>query len=255
MDNAKKNFTIVQYFQGKKSIIENMVIGEEEVSLSVNGKVWLNFLCSPIDLRELAIGFLFNEEIIQSISQISEIFIYPDKNLIDVWLTIDVEEPSRWIITSGCVGGKTSVVGDNDKQQIEIKSLLSYDEIVKTSNQLFSMQGLYQEVRGVHAASISNSEGNIFISEDIGRHNAIDKVIGKFLLSNDKLPPIIINTSGRVSSEMLQKCARIKAEIVISRTSPTSKSIDVAIKAGITLIGYARGKKFNIYSHPERIKE
>ena len=91
------------------------------------------------------------------------------------------------------------------------------------------------------------------MAEDIGRHNTLDKIAGRYILEQVDFGNKILITTGRVSSEMLQKAAKINASIVISRTSPSSLSVDMACKWGITLVGYARRERFNIYSHPERI--
>jgi FdhD protein len=120
-------------------------------------------------------------------------------------------------------------------------------------NQLFESQQLYRTSGGVHTSALCDGQRIQIVAEDIGRHNTLDKIAGRCLLEGISLPRRILLTTGRISSEMLQKSARLKASIVISRTSPSSLSIELAQKWGITLIGYARRNRFNIYTHPERI--
>jgi FdhD protein len=118
---------------------------------------------------------------------------------------------------------------------------------------LFQSQELYRKTGGVHTSILSNGENTLIKAEDIGRHNTIDKIAGAMLKLEAVLPYKILITTGRISSEMLQKAARMQAEILISRTSPSSLSIQLAEQMGITLIGYARRNQFNVYAHPERI--
>jgi FdhD protein len=114
-------------------------------------------------------------------------------------------------------------------------------------------QDLYRKSGGVHISALSDGEKIIIATEDIGRHNTLDKLAGRCIL--EQINPLmrIILTTGRISSEMIQKAGRIGATFVISRTSPSSLSVQLAKEVGITLIGYARRDRFTIYAHPERI--
>ena len=118
---------------------------------------------------------------------------------------------------------------------------------------LLKSQLLYRSAGGVHTSVLSDGVKVIASAEDIGRHNTLDKIAGLCLLHDFRPAHRFLMTTGRISSEMIQKSARIGATLVISRTSPTSMSILLAEQMGITLVGYARGGQFNVYSHPERI--
>ena len=128
------------------------------------------------------------------------------------------------------------------------------ERILELIRNLFESQDIYKKSGGVHSSGLADDHGIIFQIEDVGRHNTLDKIAGKILLENINPSPKIILSTGRISSEMLQKAARMKTSILISRTSPTSLSINLAQKLGITVIGYARGHRFNVYSHPERVE-
>jgi FdhD protein len=118
---------------------------------------------------------------------------------------------------------------------------------------LFEAQELYRETGGVHTSALSDGTQIALSAEDIGRHNTLDKIAGLCLMQNIWPETRILITTGRISSEMLQKAARMGAPILISRTSPSSLSIEMAERYGITLIGYARTQRFNVYTSKGRI--
>ena len=230
-------------------------IVETPVSLTVNGEVWLSFMCTPVNLEALAIGFLFNEGIIESMDEVEDARVCEHGDNVDVWLNRSVEQPTSWRRTSGCTGGVTAVdllakpnvsFGGN---RLEIQP----ETIGKLVEMLFESQSLYRETGGVHTSALSDG-GNIILSaEDIGRHNTLDKIAGLCLMEKVFPETRILITTGRISSEMLQKAARLQAPILISRTSPSSLSIEMAERYGITLIGYARRHRFNVYSNSQRV--
>lgn len=244
---------IHRFHHGKTKYEEDGVIVEQSVSLTVNGKVWLSFMCSPVDIEALAVGFLFNEKIISSLDEILDIFVCEHKDNIDIWLDRSVEEPKNWRRTSGCTGGYTSAVLDEVTPVPPNGLVVNPTQILGLIRNLFESQEIYRKSGGVHSSALANREKILFQVEDVGRHNTLDKIAGKLILENINPQSKIIITTGRISSEMLQKAARLKTSILISRTSPTSMSVELADRLGITLIGYARGHRFNVYSHPERV--
>ncbi len=242
-----------QYKSSKKIDEISTVIVEKPVTLYVNGKSWLTFMCTPKDLKELAAGFLFNEGIIQSKNEIKIVEVGNSFQNVDIWLNRNVDEPKNWRRTSGCAGGYTSAIIE-EIEPIPI-SPIAYtpEQILDQFRILLLNQESYKEVGGVHSSALSDGNSLLYISEDVGRHNTIDKISGKILLESLEVSPIILLTTGRLSSDMIQKAARIKASIVVSRTSPTTLSIEIAESLGITVIGYARGRRLTVYSNPERI--
>jgi FdhD protein len=127
------------------------------------------------------------------------------------------------------------------------------DAIGDLVEKLFESQSLYRETGGVHTSALSNGEKILVAAEDIGRHNTLDKIAGLCLMKGVFPEQRILITTGRISSEMLQKAARMQAPILISRTSPSSLSIEMAERYGITLIGYARRHRFNVYANAQRV--
>jgi FdhD protein len=138
-------------------------------------------------------------------------------------------------------------------QKIESEVRLEAERIVKIVQQVQSASILYRSTGGVHGAALCTPEELLFFSEDIGRHNAIDKVVGRCLLSDIPTEDKIIVTSGRISSAVLLKIVKSAIPVLISRSAPTTEAVRFADKFGITLIGFVRGKRFNIYSHDWRV--
>jgi FdhD protein len=130
---------------------------------------------------------------------------------------------------------------------------VSAEQIGTLVDQLSESQALYRETGGVHTSALSDGQSILVSAEDIGRHNTLDKIAGLCLLTETWPQTRILLTTGRISSEMLQKAARLRAPILISRTSPSSLSIEMAERYDITLIGYARRGRFNVYTSPHRV--
>ena len=231
-------------------------IVESPVSLTVNGIAWLTFMCTPVNLEAMSVGFLYNEGVIESIDEVEDVRVCEHGDNVDVWLSHSVEQPQSWRRTSGCTGGVTAVdalarvdISFNGEQP-----KVPPETIGHLVEMLFQAQELYRETGGVHTSALGDGEKLVFVAEDIGRHNTLDKIAGLCLMNNLWPETRILITTGRISSEMLQKAARLEAPILISRTSPSSLSIEMAERYGITLIGYARRERFNVYSHPQRIQ-
>jgi len=230
-------------------------IVETPVSLTVNGKVWLSFMCTPVNLEALSVGFLYNEGMIASMDEVSDVRVCEHGDNVDVWLDHAVEQPASWRRTSGCTGGVTAVdLLAKPNVHFGMNSLrLSPEAIGHLVEMLFESQSLYRETGGVHTSALSDGEKVLLSAEDIGRHNTLDKIAGLCLMNKIISENKILITTGRISSEMLQKAARLQVPILISRTSPSSLSIEMAQRYGITLIGYARRGRFNVYSNGERV--
>ncbi|MCL4559570.1 MAG: formate dehydrogenase accessory sulfurtransferase FdhD [Chloroflexi bacterium] len=259
MEQAASAITYFHYHSGSWESVDAKVIAEMPVSLTVNGQVWLTFMCTPVDLEAMAVGFLFNERLISSREEVVSTYVCANHDNVDVWTSHVIEKPSMWRRTSGCTGGTTSQVEQNPPQKHSAfqtpsdGKTVTPESLFNLLDQLFKSQELYREVRGVHSSVLSDGE-NIWVkAEDIGRHNTLDKIAGRMLLEGIQPERRFLLTTGRISSEMLQKSQRMGASIVLSRTSPSSLSIRLAEEAGITLIGYARRDQFNVYTHPERV--
>jgi FdhD protein len=257
---ANQPIEYIQIDSDRWSKHDAQIIVEMPVSLTVNGELWLSFMCTPIDLEALALGFLFNEGLIQSMAEVASVRVCPTGDNVDVWLHHNVEQPQRWRRTSGCTGGVTAVEepaaesdADPPAQIVKNGSGLKPQQISALIEQLFESQDLYRQSGGVHTSALTDGQKIFAVCEDIGRHNTLDKIAGRFLIESLEVQHRILVTTGRISSEMIQKANRLGASMVISRTSPSSLSIQLAHRWGITLVGYARRNRFRVYTHPQRI--
>jgi len=252
---ASKEVSCIKFYLDAPQKIETIQSpAEKEISLMVNGEGWVTFMCTPLQLEELGVGFLFNENLISGIDDIAS-FRVCSGDIIDIWIHHAVKKPEKWSRTSGCTGGKSAVSTIMPVEPVESNAQLSAADILNNMRQLLEAQDIYRQSRGVHASAFFDGQELRFFSEDIGRHNTFDKLAGQFLISGIQIGTPVLLTTGRISSEMIQKAARLKCVFVISLTSPTDRSVEIAQKTGITLIGYARRNSFNVYAHAHRIKD
>ncbi|MBY0548492.1 MAG: formate dehydrogenase accessory sulfurtransferase FdhD [Candidatus Obscuribacterales bacterium] len=219
---------------------------------------------TPGNDEELAVGFLFAEGIIADLSDIDE--CVSDKcNVVNVALKDHVKFDStsfdrHSFVSSSCgVCGKRTIEALRMQQQIHCHAadtpLLSPDFIHSLPDKLRSCQLDFDSTGGTHASCLFDINGNILnTKEDVGRHNAMDKVIGSELLQN-RLPLTdrVLLLSGRVSFELVQKAARAKMPVLAAVGAPSSLAIQLAEDCGITLIGFVRSNRFNVYTNPQRI--
>lgn len=255
MQIPQKSIRYKQYEFKKWKSFDAEIIVETPVSLTVNGEIWLTFMCTPINLEALAVGFLYNEGVIEKIDEVADVRVCEHGDNVDVWLNHPTQQPVSWRRTSGCAGGVTAV-DLLAKPNISLSGInfeIESDAVGQLVEMLFESQSLYKETGGVHTSALSDGKKILISAEDIGRHNTLDKIAGLCLINGIFPEKRILITTGRISSEMLQKAARLNSPILISRTSPSSLSIEMAERYGITIIGYARKHRYNVYSNLQRV--
>jgi FdhD protein len=234
--------------------VHGAVIEEALVCIFVNGQELVTFMCTPHRLEELAVGFLRSEGFIQSLADIELITLSESGTCVDVWLrNLSFTPPSRRIITSGCGGGVTFDDLSQRHAPLNTATKILPGQISQLMKKLHLAAELYNEVRGVHTSALSDGEELLLVAQDVGRHNTIDRLWGQALQQDISIEGKILLASGRISSEMLNKAAKMGVPIVISRTSPTGLSVELGRRWNITLIGYARGNTFRLYCAPERV--
>jgi len=243
---------ITKITESHNNVVEDAVADERRLRILINGREALKMYCSPIMIRELVAGFLTTEGIINGGWCVERMSIQYDEDIVvDVPVEGEVHLEGG-AITSGCVGGMTferplTKGAIEDNLQIEKNQLRDLFHQFQSKSELYNLTGC------IHSAAISDGSHIIVCAEDIGRHNAVDKVIGYCVLEQISMHDKIILVSGRLSSEMANKCARWGIPIVVSRAAPTALAINIAEKRGITMIGFMRGMRLNIYTCPERV--
>jgi FdhD protein len=237
---------------GEPLEIAGDVVEEAHACLSVNDLEIATFMCTPKDLKEFGVGILYNEGLIESPDEIESIHI-SKSNCMEIWLSKKFTPPKRMIVTAGCGGGVS--FDDLSQAHSPLKSDLtaSPDQLEALMKSLHHGASLYQQSRGIHTAVLAEGDQIVLQVEDIGRHNCLDKLVGAALLQSIRTEDCILLSSGRISSEMINKARRIGTPIVCSRTSPTSLSVALAESWDMTIVGYLRQNRMRIYSHPERI--
>lgn len=237
----------------------DQVASEIGFTLNVNDKQVVTLLCTPSELDAMAIGFLLSEGILRDRESMLEVKVDEKTFTVSVRLANiadDIDAPfNKKTITSGCGRGITFTHASNLKDLPPNRSLVRVapDEIQALMNEFRSISELFMKTGGVHSAALADRHGIHLFAEDIGRHNAVDKLIGKAFLANIPVEEKILLSSGRISGEIMTKVIRNRIPILISRTAPTCMSITSAEDHGVTLIGFARGNRMNIYTHPQRI--
>ena len=230
------------------------VIEEALVTIYVNGQELATIMCSPLEQEALALGFLYNEAVIESADEIGLLQANVARTAVDVILKrSDFDPPRRMILTSGCGGGVTLQHLTEQYPPLESDLVIVPAVIHERMRDLQGAARLYNKVRGVHTAVLADRERLLVSAEDVGRHNAVDKVAGKALQAGIDMRDGLLLTSGRISSEMLGKARRMGTPIVASRTSPTSISLRLAQAWNICLVGYVRHGSLRVYTHPQRL--
>lgn len=231
------------------------VIEEGHTCIFVNGNEIATLMCTPHRLDELAIGFMRAEGFIREIADIRALTISAS-NCVDTWLNdAHIERPGRAILTSGCGGGVTFDDLSQKIQPITAATTITPPQVMSLMKQIYQAAELYNTVRGVHTSGLSDGTSLLLVAQDIGRHNTIDRLWGQAMKEGIATEGKVLIASGRISSEMMGKAAKMGTPIIISRTSPTSLSVELARAWNITTIGYARDNSLRIYTGRERVIE
>jgi len=224
---------------------------ERELTVYVNLRELVTILCTPAKLNYLVLGFLYSEGIISGLGDVTMMRVCDDESEVDVRLSNpNLELPTKRRLTSGCGGGATFTT---QAQRLDSTLAATPAEVRSLMKQLQEQIELSQASSGMHASALCDTGNRLVVAEDIGRHNTLDKIQGECLLRGVSTRDRLLLTTGRVSSEMLLKAARMQAPVVVSRHSPTGSAVSLAHDLGIALVGHVRGSRLLVYSHPERL--
>lgn len=259
MTNETVTYTILKANGPQIEQVEDSVVQEVPLTIHYNREEIATLLCSPSQTEELTLGFLLNEGFIRVPEDVYELRQDPSDHL--VWVEgkpclLQKELMSKRFVSACCGKSRASFCFANDVLMVKpltSKRSIPLKEAYEYANFLQSYLPLFQATGGVHSGGVGYQGKAILTSYDIGRHNVFDKLNGSAFRSGLQLESHVIFFSGRVSSEILLKVAKMKVPILIARGAPTDMALSQAVALNITLVGFAREQRLNIYTCPERI--
>lgn len=240
--------------------VDELIVVEAPVDIYVNGQHVVTLFSLPTQLKELGIGWLLSQAIVKSIDEI--ISVQVKENNVKISCSGKVETRIKAgkimkIVDSSCgsttddflflIDRMIKPFADSD-YGVKAEKILQFVKVLNEKSTLFKLTG------GTHSAAIFHEEKLVAFAEDIGRHNAVDKVIGAAAEKKVEFSKCVIVSSGRQPANMVLKAARVGIPIVASIAGPVYSGVDVAIKTGVTLICFVRGQRMNVYSYPERVE-
>jgi FdhD protein len=260
----RRKVQITRYDAARVRSCRDELAAEEPLEIRVDTRPVSVTMRTPGYDDELAVGFLLTEGILHSRDDVAKVSLYPHnkaKNVIDVFLSpevqVDFAQLTRHVFASSSCGvcGKASIDAVHRQfPKIKTAMTVAVETILGLPQQLREAQETFARTGGLHAAAIFDADGKlVVVREDIGRHNAVDKVVGHGFLKGLLFERHILLVSGRASFEILQKALAARIPIVAAVSAPSSLAVEFARRSGQTLIGFLRGETMNVYSHAARI--
>jgi FdhD protein len=256
--NTEK-ITVVKYDGDYLGETQEDAAVEHPLTIRLDGEEFATMVCSPDHLHELVVGFLASEGIIRSEKQIKSLQIDDSKGFAYVELENKQVRNKDYVskrFIGSCCGKSRQFYFHNDVQTAKtIRSYmqLSVIQCLHLMNELQNHSSQFHLTGGFHNAALCTKEKLLLTRADIGRHNALDKIYGYCLHNRISLSDKVIVFSGRISSEIVLKVAKIGAGILLSKSAPTTLALKLAHDLGITAVGFIRKERLNVYTHPERI--
>ncbi|MDA8123122.1 MAG: formate dehydrogenase accessory sulfurtransferase FdhD [Deltaproteobacteria bacterium] len=255
-DEADGKPPVLRYEGRLLTPVEHQPVREFPLSLTVNGVDLATLIASPHDLATLVAGFLRMQGLVERADDLLTLSVCPEFGAASVRIRGEVPPRLKPTLTSGCGTGITfnlprasRVTGTKTAAELAFAP----EDVSRMMGEMATRAEGYKKHGGIHSAAVGDGRSILLHAEDIGRHNTLDRIAGEAMLKNIDLSGKILATSGRVSSEMAAKAAHLGIALIASRTSPTDMAVRICEDSGITLIGYARGGRFNVYTHPWRI--
>jgi FdhD protein len=252
---------VLRWKDGATEALEDTLVGETRLEIWLNGERLVGLTATPVDLEALTVGYLMSERLVERPEDIEALELSEEGMRIDVRAArVDLSSRKRLtdeaVMVSGCGRGSTANV---DPEVIE-RAVNRSDYRIPASRIVEAMDGflehcrLYRRTGAVHTAQLLFEDGHSIVAEDIAQHNTVDKVMGKAHRQKRGPGRALLLLSGRLSSEMVAKSVMHGVPIVASRTAATCVGVKIAEKFGVTLAGFVRGGRMNLYTHPHRIE-
>lgn len=244
---------------GKRTEQPQLVIREKPVTLYLNGKEVVTLLCAGHHLDELAAGFLYAEGFLRAPEDILGLDIDNEAGTVKIAAREDASVAERlWqkrTISSGCAKGSLFYYSLDALLSKPVRSdiRLTAGRIIDRLEDLNHLSQTYRLTHGVHNTALADQDRIILFRDDIGRHNAVDMIVGHVFLNHIGLEDKMLLTTGRLTSELLIKAAKVNMPVLVSRNTATSLAVELAASLGVILIGYARAGKFTVYNGQERV--
>lgn len=250
---------LFSYHDNALHATEGQVVQEFPLQLIVNGREIATLIGSPHDLRFLVAGFLRLQNFVKDLSDFEIFSVCEDFGTANVRIKGELPERLKPVLTSGCGTGVSfsmpdMIQSDADHKMVVRNELISPVEIFSLMNHLSTRAEQYKSHGGIHSAAVGRGEELLLYAEDLGRHNTLDRIAGEAMFKSIDLSSTMLVTSGRISTEMVAKASLLGIRLIASRTSPTDMAIRLCEQRDICLVGYVRGGKFTVYSHPEWIE-
>lgn len=253
--------TALRYNGGSFSEQEDVIAVEYPLTVKLNGEEFATMVCTPDRLEDLVIGFLASEGIIRAAEEVESLSVDVSKGFAYAELKnkrpVHKDTVSKRFIGSCCGKSRQFYFYNDMKTAKTVTSRLqiSPEQCFGLMASLQSDSTEFQSTGGLHNAALCTPDGIVHFTTDIGRHNALDKIYGHMLLNRIPAHDKLIAFSGRISSEVLLKIAKIGCGILLSKSAPTDLALNLADDLGITAIGFIRNKQMNVYTHPHRIRD
>ncbi len=241
------------------------VAEETPLHIFLNQTHYVTILCLPTLLKELAIGNLLSEGLLKTTEEIQEIRLKKGgkcqirlKPAVNVEKRISVAQPFARLIVSACGSPDywplSKLIDRLELTKMPLNLKVEAKTVLESVRRLNTLAETFRKTGGVHVAALYSAEGELqTYAEDVGRHNAVDKIIGVAALKKLELSKCFIASSGRLTGDIVLKAARMKVPIIASMTAAISSGVEAAQRTGLTLVSFARGNRLNVLTYPERI--
>lgn len=254
MEHLKLPSQPLRFERGHLQPLDRPLVQEYPLELIVNERPLATLVASPHQLNFLVIGFLRLQGFIHRLEDLLSLGVCSDFGSARVQVRGAIPECLTPTLTSGCGTGISFNLPRSLTAGTEKKNRFSPAAIFALMKELARRAEKYAGHGGIHSAAVGDGKKLLLFAEDLGRHNTLDRIAGEALFRGIELKGRMLVTSGRVSTEMVAKAARLGIALIASRTSPTDKAVELAEQAGITLAGYVRGESFEVYCHAERLQ-